>query len=195
MARCEPLPRTTRLRRDLSTRSRRCRARLAATTHRCGLGRHPLADRARWTRTHARTQRRLVARMRPRRCSGGVQHGRLRPRRWRGDALRHARAAGTTAFGDTLDRACVVPAVLRTGRRQRPRLAVDARRTRRRQLHRQRPEGLVLRREVLQLGHPDGAHAAARSVRRTTAHRNTRGSRSSCARWICPESRSDHSGR
>ncbi len=65
------------------------------------------------------------------------------------------------------DRARVVPAVLRTGRRQRPRLAVDARRTRRRPLHRQRPEGLVLRRAVLQLGHPDGAHAPARSDRRT----------------------------
>jgi hypothetical protein len=55
------------------------------------------------------------------------------------------------------------------GRRQRPRLAVDTGRTRRRPLHRQRPEGVVLGRALQQLGHPDGTHTAAR--RRSTEAR------------------------
>ena len=62
------------------------------------------------------------------------------------------------------------------------------RRARRRPVHRQRPEGVVQRRSLQRLGHPDGAHGPRRA-------RSTRASRSSCSRWTCPASRCARSSR
>ena len=65
----------------------------------------------------------------------------------------------------------LVPAVLRAGRRLRPRRPAHARRARRRRLGRQRPEDLDLRRALLRLRHAGDAHRLRR--------RSTRGSPSS----------------
>ena len=65
--------------------------------------------------------------------------------------------------GDAARRRALVPALLRAGRRLRPRRAAHARGARRRRLGRQRPEDLDLGRAVRRLRHPGDAHRPQRA--------------------------------
>ena len=155
--------RAARLRGDHPPGARRCGHRLAEAALRRRVGGHPLARRPRRPRSHARPQRDLDRGVRPRRCARVHQHGRDRPRRNGHPEVRHRGAEARPPEGDPGGRAGVVPALLRARRRQRPRVALDARRARRRAMDRQRPEGLDERRALLGLGHPHGPHRSRRA--------------------------------
>ena len=72
--------------------------------------------------------------------------------------VRHAGAAAALPAAHRERRRLVVPGLLRTGRRLRPRLAQDARRTTRRSLRRERPEDLEHARPIRRLDLLPGAH-------------------------------------
>ncbi len=109
----------------------------------------------------------VADRVRRGRRAAGAQHGRPGARRRGAAALRHARAAGPAPAR----RRC---AATRCGASCSPSPApaatsaslTHAGRARRRPLHRQRPEGVVLGRAGQQLGHPHGPHRPRRGQAR-----------------------------
>ena len=73
------------------------------------------------------------------------------------DGLRHRGAEEALPAQDGARRGGLVPALLRAGRRLRPRRPAHARRARRRRVGGERPEGLELGRALLRLGDPGHA--------------------------------------
>ena len=162
MARRQPRGRAAGLRTHPADPPRPRRTRLAATTLRRRIRRHPLARRARWTRTDGRAHRGVDRPVRGTVGAAVPQHGGLCAHRRRPLHVRYRPATRGAPPADHHRRARVVSAVLGAGCGLGPGVAHDPGRARRRPLPGERPESVVLQRADRRPRHPHGPHRSRR---------------------------------
>ena len=152
-----------RHRRRLGLQGSRNAAGVAAPSGERPLGGRPLAGRVRRARCLAGAGRDLQRGACARTRAADPRARGRKPRRPDADGARDRPTEAAVAVEDPRGGAHLVPALQRTGRRERPRRAVDQGREARRYLLRERAESVVLVREVRRFRDRVGAHRSGRA--------------------------------